>query len=546
MPSLSQPILRRVALLLAALGCYWVMLIYQLGAQWSAYEQYNYGWVVPFLCLFLLWERIKNEDGRWKMEDGRGEGRKRIGYPLSSILYLLAATWAVTRLLHEANPIWRLTSWALALEVVGLTLLVMRLVLGAGRWLHFAFPVCFFLVAVPWPTPIEASLTETLTSGNVSFTTELVTFLGIPALQKGNVIEVATGLVGVDDACSGIRSFQSTLMIALFFGELYRLTVARRLFSVLAGFLFAFIFNIGRTALLVYVASRDGIPAMMKWHDPAGVVILVGCFVCVWLFCQWMRKTNSEFKNPPVVRNPGEGGQSGIQNPKSEIRSLPTALALGLGLWFVLTEVGMECWYRSHEVRATAAQSWSVGWPEDRSAFRRIQLSHGVTKQLSFDSGGQCAWEETSGEYWQLVYFRWLPSRSLYARVRSQMNKAHQPEHCLIASGMKLVQNLGVGKYQVGAVTLALRRYVFEVDGRLLRVYYGQYEDSSPPDSVASYRQDTSARIGAALSGSRNYGLRILELAVAGVADEAQAEAAVQRQLAGLIVLGRENVVPEK
>ncbi len=444
-----------------------------------------------------------------------------------------------------------MTSWALALEVVGLTLLVMRLVLGAGRWLHFAFPICFFLVAVPWPTPIEAGLTETLTSGNVSFTTELVTFLGIPALQKGNVIEVATGLVGVDDACSGIRSFQSTLMIALFFGELYRLTVARRVFSVLAGFLFAFVFNIGRTSLLVYIASRDGIPAMMKWHDPAGVIILVGCFVCVWIFCQWMRKAKEEGRMKNEDHRLGVGVKCGVQkseirNLKSEIASLPIAFALCLGLWFVLTEVGIECWYRSHEVRATAAQSWSVRQPVDRQSFKTIQLSHEVTKQLSFDGGGQCAWEETSGEYWQLVYFRWLPSRSLYARVRSQMNKAHQPEHCLIASGMKLVQNLGVGSYQVGTVTFALRKYVFEADGRLLRVYYGQYEDSSPPDSVASYREDTASRIEAALSGSRNYGLRILELAVAGVADEVQAELAVQRQLAKLIVPGREDAVPEK
>src|ERR1022692_2152988 len=39
-------------------GCYWAILIYYLGAQWSVYEQYNYGWAVPFLCLYLLWRRV--------------------------------------------------------------------------------------------------------------------------------------------------------------------------------------------------------------------------------------------------------------------------------------------------------------------------------------------------------------------------------------------------------------------------------------------------------------------------------------------------------
>jgi ethanolamine ammonia-lyase small subunit len=60
---------------------------------------------------------------------------------------------------------------------------------------------------------------------------------------------------------------------------------------------------------------------------------------------------------------------------------------------------------------------------------------------------------------------------------------------------------------------------------------------------VANYRQNTSARIAAAWSGSRNYGLRILELAVSGIADDAQAEAAVSRQLGGIIVFDQEKKV---
>src|SRR5947199_3251932 len=43
---------------LAAIAGYWAVLIYHLGAQWSIYEQYNYGWAVPFLCAYLLWKRI--------------------------------------------------------------------------------------------------------------------------------------------------------------------------------------------------------------------------------------------------------------------------------------------------------------------------------------------------------------------------------------------------------------------------------------------------------------------------------------------------------
>src|SRR5258706_3817220 len=55
------------------LGCvltgYWALLIRQLGAQWSIYEQYNYGWAVPFLCAYLICRRL--------VAEGRGERGER-------------------------------------------------------------------------------------------------------------------------------------------------------------------------------------------------------------------------------------------------------------------------------------------------------------------------------------------------------------------------------------------------------------------------------------------------------------------------------------
>src|SRR5439155_4288497 len=136
--------------------------------------------------------------------------------------------------------------------------------------------------AVPWPTIIEGPFIQGLTRANVSTTIELLGWSNIPAVQQGNVIEISTGVVGVDEACSGIRSFQAVLMIALFLGEFYLLSIRRQVVCVLAGLGLAFVFNVARTLLLVRIAAAKGVNAMGAWHDPAGVTILVGCFVSVW------------------------------------------------------------------------------------------------------------------------------------------------------------------------------------------------------------------------------------------------------------------------
>ncbi len=96
-----------------------------------------------------------------------------------------------------------------------------------------------------------------LTRANAGATIEILGLIGVPAVQHGNVIEVGTGVVGIDDACSGIRSFQATLMLSLFFGEIYRLTVRRRVVLCLLGFGLAFLFNVGRTTLLTWVAASQ-------------------------------------------------------------------------------------------------------------------------------------------------------------------------------------------------------------------------------------------------------------------------------------------------
>jgi hypothetical protein len=68
-----------------------------------------------------------------------------------------------------------------------------------------------------------------------SVTVELLNLFHFPAVQHGNVIEVRTGFLGVDEACSGIRSLQATLMVSLFLGELYRASWIRRAILILIG-----------------------------------------------------------------------------------------------------------------------------------------------------------------------------------------------------------------------------------------------------------------------------------------------------------------------
>ena len=527
-----------------ALAVYWGALIHQLGAQWSFNAQYSYGWFVPFLCVFLVWQRMQNADSK------KQKAQIDFSFQLSKFqlfaLALCAVLFAPTRFFHEANPIWRLTSWLWAIEVVVITLVLLHLALRAShsalRVSHLAFPIGFFLVAVPWPSGPENFLVQTLTRLNVSATVEALGWLGIPALQHANVIEVATGNVGINDACSGIRSFQATLMISLFFGEFYRLNIARRAVCVLAGFALSFLFNMARTTLLTWIAARRGVPAIARWHDPAGVAILVACFLTLWLTALWLHaKSRSQKSEVRGQRSDLQAPNSGLRSPSSSSSTLNPQLstvrwlAVALLVWFVLVEAGVECWYRAHEKTVAANNQWTVNAAGLGPDFVRAEIPPDISAQFRSDESLQGRWRDQDGNAWQLYYFRWFPSLSLNKRVAVQLAKTHGPEKCLPAIGMTLKADLGVITMPVGDRQFAFRQYVFLAGDQTLHVFYAIYEDPGGTAVLANRRKDTENRIAAALVGSRNDGQSFLELVVTGPEDPEQARSALRAVLEKLI-----------
>src|SRR5256885_488755 len=261
-------------IVLAVFGLLWLELINQLKAEWWLNPQYNYGLIVPLLALYLFWKRWRN----------RPNAAPPPALAFSVLLiFLAAALFLPIRFLAEANPDWRLLSWASALVVATISLLFLYLIGGRPWLLHFAFPILFFLVAIPWPVRIEQTVIQDLmrivTAINVTF----LQLAGVPALQHGNVIEVGAGFIGIEEACSGVRSLQATLMVSLFLCELYSFRTSRRFFLIVIGALLAFFCNVVRTALLVWAGTTKGIQSIEAWHDPAGLTILMVCLFGLWI-----------------------------------------------------------------------------------------------------------------------------------------------------------------------------------------------------------------------------------------------------------------------
>src|SRR5437870_3038199 len=304
-------------------GLLWLELINQLKAEWWLNPQYNYGLIVPLLALYLFWKRWRNRPAP--------APPAATGFPIALILFG-ATLFLLIRFLAEANPDWRLLSWLLGLAVVTISLSFLYLT-GGRAWLrHFAFPFLFFLVAVPWPVRIEQVIIQDLMRAVTGLNVIFLQLAGVPALQHGNVIEVGSGFIGIEEACSGVRSLQATLMISIFLGELYFFNAIRRIALIVAGALLAFICNVVRTAILVWVGAQRGPNSIEAWHDPAGLTILLVCLFGLWLLSLLIRR-----------RSPASGAPPGIDGRCAPLHFSRSLLA-SLALWFVVAEAGVQAW----------------------------------------------------------------------------------------------------------------------------------------------------------------------------------------------------------
>ena len=502
-----------ILLLAVVFGFLWFVLVNNLRVEWTLNPQYNYGWAVLFLCLYLLWRRIRSS--KFEVRSSK------LSFGATSVFFLLAILFAPTILIGEANPEWRLVGWALAIEVVGLTLLAIFFALGV-QWLKLlAFPVCYFLVAVPWPTLLEQPLIQNLTRADANATAELLGWLGVPALPHGNVIEVATGEVGIDEACSGIRSFQATLMISLFLGELYGLNFARRLGLVFGGFAMSFLFNLARMSVLVWVAARQGVGAIAKWHDPTGITILVACFFCLWGLGIFLSRKKIEIEPPSAAGSP-------LDFQKINQRLLP--LIIALGIWIFATEISVEWWYRSHEAKLPPAQQWTIAWPTNNSTFKQLPLAEAARQILRYDEGRAAAWRENDVD-WQVVFLRWNPGRTALHLAQN-----HTPEICLTAAGHKLEVISGLEWIDAGGLRLPFGIFQVTDAPRPFFVFYCLWDDRAATQTFETMFLTYGNRLAPVLAGLRNPGERSIEIAVSGVDDAQSAEAVVKGELGKLIL----------
>jgi exosortase len=237
--------------------------------SWRFGGYYDYGYLVPVIALGFAWRRagvIEGEPSRpW-------QPRKAIDWLMVAGVVLFMILMIPMRIIGTGDPEWRPLIVLHGVLLSGLTHLVLARSMG---WRHSAYflPITIFAwSAVPYLSQIEQFVVRHLTGWVIGITREIFLLGGAPVEKLGERLTLGDQIVDVTEGCSGIRSIQSLVMAALFFGELLWLRLTSRVMLLGMALVAALVCNTGRAWYLAKVQFSEGLGAAQAVHDMAGHV----------------------------------------------------------------------------------------------------------------------------------------------------------------------------------------------------------------------------------------------------------------------------------
>ncbi|MGI9088597.1 MAG: exosortase/archaeosortase family protein [Chthoniobacterales bacterium] len=260
---------------------FWTWAIWSCAEHWRGNPNYSYGWAVPVLALgfglrrYLLTPLRTESPGRADFHFARAGG----------IVLALIGGATVCALEFSRQQMWhsQIVLVLICALAIAASLSIFCYCGGYNLARAELFPVLFFLTAVPWPARIEQPITSTLMRWVAAATAELLHWLGVEAQTSGGAIALRSGLVGITEACSGVRSLQAGIMFGLALGEWFLLRPARRVLLLGLAIILALATNLARTLALSLQAEWHGLAAVENVHDLVGNITITSLIVAIWL-----------------------------------------------------------------------------------------------------------------------------------------------------------------------------------------------------------------------------------------------------------------------
>lgn len=241
--------------------------------DWSNDDNYSHGFLVPFIVGYLVWTK-------------KDELQKLTPKPSIWGLVVLLAGLSIY-LVGTIGAEWFLRRASLIVVLGGLILYVY----GIAFFKALLFPLIFLIFMVPLPAIIYKTIAFQFQLFVSMVSAKLIALTGIAVFRNGNILEVASGPLAVEEACSGMRSIMALLALSSLFAYIMHRSRLKRWILVVSALPIAIVTNIIRvtaTGILAHYFGKNFAEGAL--HESFGLIVFGLAFALLLLLSKLLNR----------------------------------------------------------------------------------------------------------------------------------------------------------------------------------------------------------------------------------------------------------------
>ena len=268
--------------LLLAVGSAYEALI-DMVSRWETSEEYGYGYLIPIITLFLIWQR------KDKLEVIRFTGSwLGVALLLFGLLILL---------IGQLSTIFSITQYGFLIAIIGAVYALM----GWPAFKNVLVPLLLLFLMVPLPGFLFNNLSSQLQLISSQIGVAFIRLFGVSVYLEGNVIDLGTYKLQVVEACSGLRYLFPLLALSIIASYFYQAAVWKRIAVILSSIPITVLMNSFRIGVIGLLVEYGG-PGQAEGflHDFEGWFVFMACVAILvlemWLLSKFGRNKNRPFR----------------------------------------------------------------------------------------------------------------------------------------------------------------------------------------------------------------------------------------------------------
>lgn len=419
----------------------------ELERIWELKEEYSYGYMIPFISLFLIWQRK--------------DLLERVSFNGSWAGFALVVLGFALFMMGNLSTLFLIVQYSFLVVVLGLALAFC----GWRGFKIIAVPLLFLAFMIPLPAFFLTEISTRLQFISSEIGVWVIRLFGISVFLEGNVIDLGAMKLQVVEACSGLRYLFPLMTLGFMAAYFFKAAFWKRALVFLSSIPVTVLMNslrIGLIGVTVEFWGKEMAEGFL--HDFEGWAVFMACtavlVVEMWLLSRIGKNRlplREAFGLELPAHTPADAQANARTLPKPYLAAMLVVVAVAAATLFMPERVEIQ-----PQRKAFAEFPTELGkWKGKEERLEQIYL-----KELKLDDYLLADFAEEPGK----------PINFYMAYYASQRKgeSAHSPRTCVPGGGWKMTD---LAEHVVEGVTmngrpLVVNRAVIQMGEQKQVMYY--------------------------------------------------------------------------